>query len=64
MIENLNMSGEISIGVFGEYSTGVDKLEHYKDTYIKKKEKKYLYRGMVKRGGVFNLLLNSYEVCV
>ena len=24
MIENLNMSGEIYIGDFGEYSTGVD----------------------------------------
>ena len=28
MIENLNMSGEIYIGDFGEYSTGIDKFRN------------------------------------
>ena len=37
-------------------------LEHYKDTYIEKREQIGLYRGRVKGGGNFNLLLNSLEV--
>ncbi len=37
-------------------------LEYYKDTYIEKREQIGLYRGRVKGGGNFNLLLNSLEV--
>lgn len=34
MIENLNMSGEIYIGDFGEYSTGVDNMNQWKEFTI------------------------------
>ena len=34
MIEKLNMSGEISIGDFGEYSTGVDTIGYILETIL------------------------------